>query len=324
MKLPRRQFLHLAASAAALPILPQIVNAQAYPTRPVHLVVGVAAGGGADFLARLIGQWLSDHLGQPFIIENRLGAGGNLAAEGIARSPADGYALLLLGPVHAISFSLYDKLNYNVLRDITAVAGLVRIPIVLETNPLFPPKTVPELIAYAKANPGKTSMASAGVGTSNHLSGELFKMMAGVDMVHVPYRGAAPALTDLIGGQVQVLFDIPASFDYVKSGKVRPLAVTTASRSEALPDVPSIGEFIAGYEASAWFGIGAPRNTPAEVVNMLNTQINAALSDPKFRSRLAEFGGTAFSTSPAEFAKFISDETEKWGKVIRAANIKPG
>ena len=324
MKLPRRQFLHLTAGAAALSAVSHFAWAQAYPTRPVRLVVGFPPGGGTDITARLIGQWLSERLGQQFVIENRPGAGSNIATEGVARAAADGYTLLLASTAHAINATLYDRLNYNFLRDIAPVAGIIRVPNVMEVNPSLPPKSVSEFIAYAKANPGKVNYASGGNGTAQHLSGELFKMMTGVVMVHVPYRGDAPALTDLIGGQVQVMFgSIPPSVEHIRAGKLRALAVTTATRSEALPDIPTVSDFVPGYEASAWYGIGAPRNTPAEIVDKLNKEINAALSDPKIKARLADLGGTVLSGSPADFGKLIADETEKWGKVIRAANIKP-
>ena len=324
MKLPRRQFLHLTAGAAALSAVSHFAWAQAYPTRPVRLVVGFPPGGGTDITARLIGQWLSERLGQQFVIENRPGAGSNIATEGVARAAADGYTLLLVSTAHAINATLYDKLNYNFLRDIAPVAGIIRVPNVMEVNPSLPPKSVSEFIAYAKANPGKVNYASGGNGTAQHLSGELFKMMTGVVMVHVPYRGDAPALTDLIGGQVQVMFgSIPPSLEHIRAGKLRALAVTTATRSEALPDIPTVSDFVPGYEASAWYGIGAPRNTPAEIVDKLNKEINAALSDPKIKARLADLGGTVLSGSPADFGKLIADETEKWGKVVRAANIKP-
>ena len=323
MKLPRRQFLHLTAGAAALSAVSHFAWAQAYPTRPVRLVVGFPPGGGTDITARLIGQWLSERLGQQFVIENRPGAGSNLATEGVARAAADGYTLLLASTAHAINATLYDRLNYNFLRDIAPVAGIIRVPNVMEVNPSLPPKSVSE-IAYAKANPGKVNYASGGNGTAQHLSGELFKMMTGVVMVHVPYRGDAPALTDLIGGQVQVMFgSIPPSVEHIRAGKLRALAVTNATRSEALPDIPTVSDFVPGYEASAWYGIGAPKNTPAEIVDKLNKEINAALSDPKIKARLADLGGTVLSGSPADFGKLIADETEKWGKVIRAANIKP-
>ena len=325
MKLPRRQFLHLTAGAAALPAVSHFAWAQAYPTRPVRLVVGFPPGGGTDITARLIGQWLSERLGQQFVIENRPGAGSNIATEGVARAAADGYTLLLASTAHAINATLYDRLNYNFLRDIAPVAGIIRVPNVMEVNPSLPPKSVSAFIAYAKANPGKVNYASGGNGTAQHLAGELFKTMTGVDMAHVPYRGDAPALTDLIGGQVQVMFgNMPSSIEHIRAGKLRPLAVTTAARSEALPDLPPVGDFVPGYEASTWQGLGAPGNTPAEIVDKLNKEINAALSDPKIKARLADLGGTVLSGSPADFGRLIADETEKWGKVIRAANIKPG
>ena len=323
MKLPRRQFLHLTAGAAALPAVSHFAWAQAYPTRPVRLVVGFPPGGGTDITARLIGQWLSERLGQQFVIENRPGAGSNIATEGVARAAADGYTLLLVSAAHAINATLYDRLNYNFLRDIAPVAGIIRVPNVMEVNPSLPPKSVSEFIAYAKANPGKVNYASGGNGTAQHLSGELFKMMTGVVMVHVPYRGDAPALTDLIGGQVQVMFgSIPPSVEHIRAGKLRALAVTTATRSEALPDIPTVSDFVPGYEASAWYGIGAPKSTPAEIIDTLNKEINAGLSDPKIKARLADLGGTVLSGPPADFGKLIADETEKWSKVIRAANIK--
>jgi tripartite-type tricarboxylate transporter receptor subunit TctC len=325
MKLPRRKFLRLAAGAAALPAVSHFAWAQTYPTRPVRLVVGFPPGGGTDIIARLIGQWLSERLGQQLVIENRPGAGSNIATEGVVRAAADGYTLLLVSAAHAINATLYDRLNYNFLRDIAPVAGVIRVPNLMEVNPSLPPKSVPEFIAYAKANPGKVNYASGGNGTAQHLAGELFKIMTGVDLVHVPYRGDAPALTDLIGGQVQVMFgNMPSSIEHIRAGKLRPLAVTTAARSEALPDLPPVGDFVPGYEASTWQGLGAPGNTPAEIVDKLNKEINAALSDPKIKARLADLGGTVLSGSPADFGRLIADETEKWGKVIRAANIKPG
>jgi tripartite-type tricarboxylate transporter receptor subunit TctC len=324
MKLPhRRRFLHLAAGAAALPAVARNAWAQAYPTRPVRIVVGFPPGGGADITARLIGQWLSERLSQPFIIENRPGAGSNIATEAVVRAPADGYTLLLVGAFNATNAALYDKLNFNFIRDIAPVAGIIRTALVVVVHPSFPAKTVPQFIAYAKANPRKVNMASAGNGATSHISGELFKMMAGVDMVHLPYRGEAPALTDLLGGQVQVYFaSTVGSIEYIRTGRLRALAVTTATRSDELPDIPTVDEFLPGYEASLWYGIGAPRNTPVEVIDKLNNEINAGLADPKMKARLAELGGTAFVGSPADFGKLIADETEKWGKVIRATNIK--
>jgi tripartite-type tricarboxylate transporter receptor subunit TctC len=324
MNIPRRRFLQLAAGAAALPAASRIAWAQSYPTRPVRLIVPIAAGGTQDILARLMGQWLSERLGQPFVIENRPGGGGNIGTEAVVRAPADGYTLLLVSSQNTNNATLYDKLSFNFIRDIAPVAGLIRGPFVMAVNPAVPAKTVPEFIAYAKANPGKLSMASAGNGTGPHLAGELFKMMTGVDMVHVPYRGGAPALTDLLGGQVQVMFPNPASsIEYVKPGRLRALAVTTGSRSGALPDVPTVGEFVPGYEASSMFGLGAPRKTPAEIVSKLNTEINAALADPRVKARLVELDGDMLALSPADFGRLVTDETEKWGKVIRGANIRP-
>jgi tripartite-type tricarboxylate transporter receptor subunit TctC len=325
MKLPRRQFLHLAAGAAALPALSRIARAQAYPTRPVRILVGFPAGGAPDLSARLIGQRLSERLGQPFIIENRSGAGGNIATEAVVRAPADGYTLLLVGSVNAVNTTLYDRLSFNFVREIAPVAGIVRVPQVMEVNPSFPANTVLEFIAYAKANPRTINMASGGNGTPSHLNGELFKMITGINLVHVPYRGVAPALTDLIGGQVQVMFGgLAGSIEYFKAGKLRALAVTTARRVEALPDVPSLGEFVPNYEVSGWQGIGAPKNTPIEIIQTLNKEINIALADPAFNARIAELGAEAFPGSPTDFGKLIEDETEKWAKVVKFANIKPG
>jgi tripartite-type tricarboxylate transporter receptor subunit TctC len=324
MKLPRRSFLHLAAGAAAVPTVSRIAYAQAYPTRPVRLIVGFAPGGGVDIVARLIGQRLSEQLGQPFTIENRPGVAGNLGTEVVVRAAPDGYTLLQINAANEISATLYGNLNFNFIRDIAPAGGIMRVPLVMAVNPSSPANTVPEFIAYTKANPGKVTMASGGSGSIEHMTGELFKMMAGVDMLHVPYRGAAPALTDLMGGQVQVLFTaLPASIEYIKGGKLRALAVTTATRSEALPDAPTVADFVPGYEASQLYGVGAPKNTPAEIVDRLNKEINAALVDPKMKARLADLSGTALPGSPADFAKLIADETEKWGKVVRAANIKP-
>ena len=323
MKLPRRNFLHLAAGAAALPVVPRIAWAQTYPTRPVRLVVGFPAGGAGDILARLIGQWLQERLGQAFIIENRTGAGGNISTEAVVRAPPDGYTLLYVNVANAINVTLYDKLNFNFIRDIAPVASLTRGALVMVVNPTLPARTVPEFIAYAKANPGRVNMASSGIGSGTHVVGELFKMKAGVDMIHVPYGGGAPAITDLLGGQVQVVFaPITHLIAYIRSGKLRPLAVTTATRSEALPDIPTVAEFVPGYEAIGWYGIGAPKRTPAEIIDKLNKETNAALADPKFRSQLADLGAVPMSMAPAEFEKFIAEETEKWGKVIRVANIK--
>jgi tripartite-type tricarboxylate transporter receptor subunit TctC len=323
MTLPRRHFLHLAAGAAALPAVSHTGWAQSYPTRPVRLIVGFAPGGPNDIVARLIGQWLSERLGQQFVVENRAGAGGNIGTEAVANAPPDGYTLLLVDSSNTINPTLYDKLNFNFIRDIAPVAGIMRGPLVMAVHPTFPAKTVLEFIAYAKANPGTISMASGGIGTSSHLAGELFKATAGIDMVHVPYRGTAPALADLLGGQVQVMFgNMLASIAHVRDGRLRALAVTTTSRSEALPDVPAVGDFVSGYEASAWQGIGAPRNTPNEIVERLNTETNTGLADPKMRARLADLGGTAFGSTPREFGNLIAEDTDKWGKVIRAANIK--
>jgi len=323
MKLPRRRFLRLAAGAAALPAASRIARAQTYPSRPVRLVVGFAAGSTTDILARLIGQWLSERLGQQFIVENRPGAGSNIATEAVAKAPADGYTLLMVAPVHAINATLYDKLNYNFIRDMAAIAGVVRVPNVMEVNPALPVKTVPEFIDFAKTNPGALSFASAGVGTASHLAGEMFKAKAGVNLVHVAYRGDGPAMADLIGGQVQVGFaTMTASIGHIRSGKLRPLAVTTATRSDALPDVPTVGDFVPGFEASSWFGVAAPKGTPAALVDRLNGEINAGLVDLRIRARLADMGGMLLAGSPADFGRLIADETEKWGKVIRAANIK--
>ena len=324
MKLPRRTFLHLAAGAAALPVVSRIASAKAYPSRPVRLIVGAPPGAGIDIVARLMGQWLSERLGQPFVIENRPGAGSNIATEAVVRALPDGYTLLLVTAVNVITTSLYEKLRFNLSRDIAPVAGITRVPEVMVANLSVPSRTVPEFIAYAKANPGKLTMASGGVGTPSHLAGELFKTMTGVDMLHVPYRGIAPALTDLLGGQVQVTFTTMASvIEYIRAGRLRALAVTSATRSDALPGIPTMGEFVPGYEASQWYGIGAPKATPAEIVDKLNKEVNAALDDPKMKARLADLGGTPLPGSPVQFGMLIAEETEKWGKVIRAANIKP-
>jgi tripartite-type tricarboxylate transporter receptor subunit TctC len=324
MKLPRRQFLHLAAGVATLPAVSRIAMAQSYPSRPVRLIVGFAAGGINDILARLIGQWLSERLGQPFVVENRSGASGNIATEAVVNATADGYTLLLIGSSNTINVTLYGRLNFNFVRDITPVAGIIRAPLVMEVNPIFPAKTVPEFIAYAKANPGKINMGSGGNGTSVQMSGELFKMMTGINMVHVPYRGEGPALSDLVGGQVQVMFsNMPASLEFVRAGKLRALAVTTASRSEALPDLPTVGEFVPGYEASGIGGVGAPRGTPAEIVDKLNREINAALTDPKMKVRFADLGAMALVGSSGEFGKLIADEIEKWAKVVKFSGAKP-
>jgi len=323
MKLRRRQFLSLAICVAALSTLPRVALALDYPTRPVHLLVGFAAGGPLDTSARLIGQWLSERLGQPFVIENRPGAGSNLATEIVARAPPDGYTLLEASAANAWNAALYDNLSFNFIRDITLVAGVRRAAGVMEVNPSVPVKTIPEFIAYAKANPGKINMATGGTGSAPHLYGELFKMMAGIDLVTVNYRGSAPALPDLIAGQVQVMFDVViSSIGHIRAGTLRPLGVTTAARLAVLPNVPPISDFLPGYEASSWDGIGAPANTPPEIIGILNKQVNAALADPTFKARLADLGAEPFAGSPAEFSKFIVDYTEKWGKVIHAAGIK--
>jgi tripartite-type tricarboxylate transporter receptor subunit TctC len=323
MRLSRRRFLRLTAGAAALPAATRIAWAQGYPTRPVRLIVGTPPGGPQDIIARLMGQWLSERLGQPFIIESRPGAGTNIGTEAVVKSPADGYTLLLVNAASAINATLYAKLNFNFIRDIAPVAGITREALVMQVNPSVPSKTVLEFIAYAKNTPGKINLASGGNGAPSHVAGELFKMMAGVDLVHMPYRGAAPALTDLLGGQVQVYFGpMPSSIEHIKTGRLRALAVTTATRSERMPNLPAIGEFLPGYEASTWYGIGAPRNTPAEIVERLNREINAGLADPKMKARVADLGGTAFPGSPTDFGKFIADETEKWGKVVAFAGMK--
>jgi tripartite-type tricarboxylate transporter receptor subunit TctC len=324
MKLPRRNFLHLAAGAAALPAMSRVAWAQAYPARPVRIVVGFAAGGAGDIAARLMGQWLSERLGQQFVIDNRPGGGGNIGTEAVVRAPPDGYTLLLITSTNAINTTLYEKLNFDFIRDIAPVAGIMRVPSVMVVNPSVPAKSVPELIAYAKANPGKLTMASAGIGAASHVSGELFKMMAGVNLVHVPYRGIAPALNDLLSGQVQVTFaSVSSSIEHITTGKLRALAVTSVMRLELLPSIPTVSDFLPGYEASLWVGIGAPKETPLEIVDTLNGEINAALADPKMKARLADLGGTLLLGSPADFGKLITEETEKWGRVIRAANIKP-
>jgi len=323
MKLPRRRFLHLAAGTAALPVVSRIARAQTYPTRPVHLIAPYAAGGPNDITARMIGQWLSDRLGQPFIIDNRTGAGGNIGTEAVVRAPADGYTLLLVSSSNAVNATLYDKLSFDFIRDVAPVAGIIRVPNVMIVNPAVPAKTVPEFIAYAKANPGTLNMATSGNGSTTHVSGELFKEMTGVNLVVVAYRGGGPALIDLLGGQMQVMFEpTVAALEFIRSGKLRALAVTTATRSEVLPDIPTVSEFVPGYEASQWYGIGAPKDTPPDVVATLNKEINAALADPKLRARLADLGGIPTPMTPAEFAKLIADETEKWGKVVRTGNIK--
>jgi tripartite-type tricarboxylate transporter receptor subunit TctC len=323
VKLPRRTFLQLAASAAALSAVSRIAWAQTYPTRPVRIVVGFPPGGGTDITARLIGQWLSERLGQPFIIENRPGAGSNIATEAVVRAPADGYTLLLVSTPNAVNATLYEKLNFNFIRDLAPVAGIMVVPVVMVVHPSFPATTVPEFIAYAKANPGKINIASGTIGGPGHVTAELFKMMTGTDMPLVSYRGGGPALTDLLAGQVQVSFlTMPASIEHIRRGKLRALAVTAATRSDALPDIPTVGEFVPGYESTTWYGVDVPKNTPAEVVEKLNKAINAGLADPKIKARFADLGGTPLVSSPADFGKLIADETEKWGKVIRAANIK--
>jgi tripartite-type tricarboxylate transporter receptor subunit TctC len=322
MKLPRRKFLHLVAGTAALPAVSRIAWAQAYPTRPVRIIVGFAPGSSPDIISRLVGQSLSEHLGQQFIIDNRPGAGANIATEAVVRAAPDGYTLLLVGQVNAVNATLYEKLNFNFISDIAPVAAIVRYPNVMVVHPSIPAKTVPEFLIYAKANPSKINMASAGNGTATHLAGELFKMMTGVNMVHVPYRGSV--YPDLLAGLVQVYFPPTASsIEHIRSGQLRALAVTTALRWEGLPETPALGEFILGYEASAWLGFGAPKNTPAAIVDKLNREINAALADPKLKARLADLGGTVLALSTADFGKLIADETEKWAKVIRTGNIKP-
>ena len=323
MKLPRRNFLHLAAGAAALMGVSRIAWAQAYPSRPVRIIVGFAPGGATDIMARLMGQSLSERLRQPFVIENKPGAATNIATEAVVNAAPDGYTLLMVTSVNAINASVYEKLNFNLIRDVVPIASIHREPFVMEANPSVPVKTVAEFIAYAKANPGKLTMASAGIGSGNHISGELFKMMTGVNLVHVPYRGGGPALVDLISGQVQVLFaTMSSSIEYVRAGKLRALAVTTATRSSVLPDIPTVAEFVPGYESSFWTGVGAPKNTPAEIVDKLNKEMNATLADPKFKARLADLGGTALSGSPLDFGKFVADETEKWAKVVKFAGVK--
>jgi tripartite-type tricarboxylate transporter receptor subunit TctC len=324
MKLPRRQFLQLAAGAATLPAASRIARAQPFPSRPVRMVVGASAGGGSDIVARPMGQWLSERLGRPFVIENRPGADGNIGTEAVVRAAPDGYTLLLASASNAINATLYSKLSFNFIRDIAPIAGIMRVPNVMTLHPAVPAKTVPEFIAYAKANPGKINMAAGGTGTPSHLAGELFMMMTGVEMLHVPYRGTAPALTDLLGGQVHMSFaSLTSSIEYIRAGKLRALGVTTTARSEAVPDLPTVGEFLEGYETSQWYGIGAPKSTPAEIVDKLNREVNAGLADPQMKATLANLGGTALAGSPADFGKLVADETEKWGKVIRATNIKP-
>ena len=324
MKLPRRQFLHLAASAAGLLVVPRIAFAQAYPTRPVRIVVPFAPGGGGDIVARLIGSALSERLGQPLVIENRPGAGSNIGTEAVARSAPDGYTLLLVTAINAWNATLYGNLKFNFMRDIAPIASIARASFVMEVIPSFPAKTVPEFIAYAKVNQGKINMASAGIGSPQHFSGELFKMITGINMLHVPYRGTPAALTGLLAGDAQVMFDtISTSIEHIRGGKLRALAVTSMTRSDLLPDIPTISEFVPGYEATGWLGLGAPKNSPAEIIDRLNKETNAALAEPSLRVRLAAVGYLAFAGSRADFSRIIADETEKWGKVIRAANIKP-
>jgi len=321
MKLPRRKFLHLAAGAAAFPAMPGIASALDYPTRPARIIVGYAAAGPTDIAGRLVGQWLSQRLGQQFIVENRPGAGSNIGTELVVQAAPDGYTLLLVNTTNAINTTLYDKLNFNFIRDIAPIASLMRTTNGVLVNPSSPAKTIPEFIAYAKANPGKINMASNGIGSAGHIAGELFERMTGVDMVHVPYRGSY--LPDLIGGQTQVTFSpIPTSIEQIRAGKLRALAVTSAMRSEALPDIPTVGESVPGYEASGWLGFGAPKNTPTEIIDKLNKEVNAGLADSKIKAHLTDLGGIAFASSPADFGKLIADETEKWGKVIREAGIK--
>jgi tripartite-type tricarboxylate transporter receptor subunit TctC len=324
MKFPRRQFLQLAGGAVALPAVSRIAWGQSYPARPVRIIVGFPAGGPQDIIARLMSQWLSERLGQPFLVENRLGFTGNIGAEVVVRSPPDGHTLLMCGTPNVINAALYEKLSFNFAHDIAPVASVASVPLVMEVNPSVPAKTVPEFIAYAKANPGKVNMGSSGSGSPQHVSGELFKLMTGVPMLHVPYRGSAPALTDLMGGQVQVIFEpTPTSIEYIRAGKLRALAVTTTTRSPVLPDIPTMADFVPGYDASSWYGIGAPRNTPTEIVAKLNKEINAAVAAPNIQARLADLGATVLTLSPAEFGKFIAEETEKWAKVVKYSGAKP-
>jgi tripartite-type tricarboxylate transporter receptor subunit TctC len=320
----RRRLVVVAGAAAALPAALRIASAQTYPARPVRLIVGFPAGGAADITARLIGQWLSESLGQQFVVENRPGAGTNIGTEAVVRAAPDGYTLLLVSVANTVNATLYEKLNFNFSRDVAPVAGIIRGPLVMEVHPSVPARTVPEFIAFAKSNPGKINMASAGNGTPGHMSGELFKMMTGVDLVHVPYRGGAPALTDLISGQVHVIFDnLPTSIEYIRAGKLRPLALTTGTRSQMLPDLPTVSEFVSGYEVSSWFGIGAPKATPAEIVETLNKEINAALADPKIKARIADLSSVPLAMTPADFARLVATETEKWAKVIKFSGAKP-
>jgi tripartite-type tricarboxylate transporter receptor subunit TctC len=324
LEISRQRFLKLIASAVALPTFARIATGQNYPSRPIRIIVGFPPGGAADVTARLIGQWLSERLGQPFIIENRPGAGTNIGTEAVAKSPADGYTLLLVSVANTVNASLYESLNFDFIRDITPVAGLVRGPLVMEVNPSVPATTVPEFIAYAKANPGMINIASAGIGTPGHMASELFQLLTDLDLLDVPYRGGAPALTDLLAGQVHVMFDnLPTSLEYIRAGKLRALAVSTITRSDTLPDLPTVSEFVPGYEVSSWFGIGAPRNTPRQVVDKLNAEINAGLTTPKLKAHLMDLGSSPLIGSPADFGSLIVKETEKWRKVIRAAKIKP-
>jgi tripartite-type tricarboxylate transporter receptor subunit TctC len=323
MALPRRRFLQFAAAAVAAPAVARSAFAQGYPTRSVRLIIGYTPGGSADITARLMGQWLTERMGQPFVVESRPGGGTNIATEAVVRAAPDGYTLLLVAPANAINATLYEKLNYDFIRDTTPIAGLIRFPNVMEVNPAVPAKSVPEFIAYAKANPGKINYASSGNGSTIHMSAELFKMMAGVDLVHVPYRGGAPALTDMLAGQVQVMFDnLPTSLEHIRAGKLRPLAITSTTRAALLPDLPTVADFVPGYESSAWYGVGAPKGTPAEIVDRLNREINAILADPKAKARVAEMGATLITGSPADFGRLVADETEKWGKVVKFADAR--
>jgi tripartite-type tricarboxylate transporter receptor subunit TctC len=323
MALPRRRFLQFAAAAVAAPAVARSAFAQGYPTRSVRLIIGYTPGGSADITARLMGQWLTERMGQPFVVESRPGGGTNIATEAVVRAAPDGYTLLLVAPANAINATLYEKLNYDFIRDTTPIAGLIRFPHVMEVNPGVPAKSVPEFIAYANANPGKINYASSGNGSTIHMSAELFKMMAGVDLVHVPYRGGAPALTDMLAGQVQVMFDnLPTSLEHIRAGKLRPLAITSTTRAALLPDLPTVADFVPGYESSAWYGVGAPKGTPAEIVDRLNREINAILADPKAKARVAEMGATLITGSPADFGRLVADETEKWGKVVKFAGAR--
>jgi tripartite-type tricarboxylate transporter receptor subunit TctC len=326
MALSRRRVLELATGAIAFAAIWRSARAQTYPTRPVRIIVGFPAGGPSDITARLIAQWLSEHLGQEFVVENRHrpGAASNIATEAALRAPPDGYTLLLVTSTNAVNATFYENLNFHFMSDITPVAGIIRVPFVMEINPSIPAKTVPEFIAYAKANPGKINMASGGIGTSVHIAGELFKMMAGVNLVHVPYRGSAPALTDMISGQVHVMFDIlTSSIQHIRSGALRALAVTSERRSEALPDLPTVGDFLPGYEATAWYGIAAPKNTPSEIVDKLNNEVNAGLADPKIKTRFAELASAVIPGSPADFGRLVGDEIQKWAKVVKFSGAKP-